>query len=210
MADEALQLVQLRSNFYRDNYRRAVIALLLMILVNIVLLSTLIYKFTHPRPPQYFATTTEGKILPLYALSQPMASDAEILQWSTEAVRSLYNYSFVNWRGQLQKASENFTPRGWQAFQDQLKASRNLETVVADRLVVSATPTAAPVIIDQQIINGRYSWKVKLPMLISYVGGRNFQQPVEVVMLISRVPVLNTPKGYSIVQLYVTQRAVGG
>ena len=210
MSEEALKLVLLRNNFYRDNYRRVVIALLLMILVNIALAGVLIYQITHPAPPQYFATTTEGKIIPLSPLSEPMADNAEILQWATDAARSLYNYSFVNWRGQLQIASDNFTPEAWDAYQQQLKDSRNLETVIAEKSVVSAEPTGAPVILNQGVINGRYSWKLKLPMLINYQGTRTHQQPVEMVMLISRVPILNTPRGYAIAQLYITQRAVEG
>lgn len=210
MSEEALKLVLLRNNFYRDNYRRVVIALLMMLLVNIILGSILVYQVTHPAPPQYFATTTEGKILPLYPLSEPMATNAEVLQWATNAAESLYNYSFVNWRGQLQIASDNFTPEAWDAFQQQLKASRNLEAVIAEKSVVSAEPTGAPVILNQGVVNGRYSWRLKLPMLINYQGTTNHQQPVEIVMIVSRVPILNTPRGYAIAQIYITQRAVSG
>lgn len=208
MSEEALKLVLLRNNFYRDNYRRVVLALLLMLLINIILLGTLLYQVTHPAPPQYFATTVEGKILPLYPLSAPMATNSEILQWATNAAVSLYNFSFVNWRGQMQIASDNFTPEAWDSFQQQLKASRNLETVIAEKSVVSAAPTGAPVVMNQGVVNGRYSWRLKLPMLINYQGTTNHQQPVDIVMVISRVPVLNTPRGYAIAQIYFTQRAV--
>ncbi len=208
MSEEGLKLVLLRNNFYRDNYRRVVIALLLMIVINLLLGGVLAYQVTHPAQPQYFATTTEGRILPLYPLSEPMATNAEILQWATNAAKSLYNYSFVNWRGQLQLASDNFTPEAWDSFQKQLKASRNLETVISERSVVSAEPTGAPVILNQEPINGRYSWRLRLPMLIKYQGTRSHQQPVDIVMIVTRVPILNAPRGYAISQLYISQRSV--
>ena len=64
MADEAFEIVRLRYNFYRDNYRRLVITLLLMIIINLGLIGTLVYLLTHCPAPQYFATSADGTITP--------------------------------------------------------------------------------------------------------------------------------------------------
>lgn len=210
MADDGLQLVMKRNLFYRDNYRRIVMLLLLMIIVNIALVVFVSYQFANRPSPKYFATTGDGKILPLYPLRAPMMSKTEILQWADMAATFAFTFDFNNWRKQLQEASNYFTSGGWTNFQDALKSSNNLETVIAKKLEVSAVSTGTPVILEQGIFNSRYSWKVQIPLLLTYqgAGSTTFQQPVVANMLITRVPVLNNPKGIAIAQFYVSTQPI--
>jgi len=205
-ADDALEVVRLRNTFYRDNYRRVVFGLLLMIAINIALTAALIYKVTHPATPKYFATTAAGRIIPLYPLDSPMVSEAVVKQWANEAVISIFNYDFVHWRNQMQKASEFFTPEGWKDFESQLRSTGTLNTVIAKKLNVSGVATGAPVITKRGVIDGRYSWQVNMPVLVTYQGTTTFQQPTTVTLLITRVPVLNNPRGIAIAQFISSQQ----
>lgn len=206
--DDALEIVRMRNSFYRDNYRRLVGILLIMILINILLVGSIIYLISSRPAPVYFATSADGRITPLYALSQPVVSPSELLQWSAQAAVAAYTYNFVNYRQELQRTSEFFTPEGWNQFQQGLKDTRNLETVVAKKLVVSATPTGAPEIKDQGILNGRYAWRIQIPLLVTYEGaaGERIQQPVLVTMVVTRVSTLDTPKGIAIAQFVASER----
>lgn len=208
MADDALELVRLRNNFYRDNYRRLVGVVLLLIIINLLLVGTVVYLISSRPAPQYFATSTDGRITPLYPLSQPVVAPAELLQWANLAAVASYTYNFVNYRKELQTASEFFTPEGWTQFQNGLKSSRILETVIAKKLVVTAVPTAAPTIVDQGILNGRYAWKIQIPLLVTFegAGGERIQQSVIVNMVVMRVSTLETPKGVAIVQFIASER----
>jgi intracellular multiplication protein IcmL len=209
MADDALELVRLRNNFYRDNYRRAVLALLLLILVNIGLGGIIAYLVTHRPAPQYFATTADGKIIPIYALSEPVVNTADLLQWATQAATAVFTYNFVNWRDELQRASENFTPEGWKNFQDALERSRNLELIISKKLVSSAVATGAPVVLEQGILGDRYAWKIQVPVLITYESANyRTRQSVLVTMLVTRVSTLNNPKGIAISAFYSTEKPI--
>lgn len=212
MADEAVEIVRLRNNFYRDNYRRLVGILLLLIIINLGLIVAVVYLITHRPTPQYFATSADGRITPLNPLSQPVVTPAELLQWANQAVVAAYSYNFVNYRKELQDASQYFTPEGWQQFQSGLKASRNLETVIAKKMVVTATPTGAPVVTDQGILNGRYAWRIRIPFLITYENSSNerIQQPITVNILVVRVSNLDNPKGIAIAQFYASERPITG
>lgn len=211
MPEDALELVRLRNNFYRDNYRRLVGMLLVLILINLCLVGGIIYLLTHRPAPQYFATNADGRITPLYPLSRPVVTPSELLQWATQAVVDTYTYSFVNYRKELQNASQNFTPDGWKQFQASLQASRNLETVLAKKMVVSAVPTGAPVITDQGILDGRYAWRIRIPLLVTYQSSdEQIQQPVNVNILVVRVSNLDTPKGIAIAQFYASESASNG
>jgi len=200
MVDDAVELVRLRNNFYRDNYRRVVGALLLMIIINLLLVIMVFYQITNRPSPQYFATSTDGRITPLYPLSEPMVAPNELLQWATRAAVAAYTYNFVNWREALQGVQNNFTSDGWKYFESALKSSMTLETIMAKKLVASAVATGAPVILDQAVINGRYAWKVQLPLLVTYQSStEQIQQSLVITMVVSRVPTIDIPRGIAIV-----------
>lgn len=210
MANEnALEVVRLRNDFYKDSYRRVLTALLIMVLLNVVLTALLYYVIKNRPKPEYFATTNDGKVIRMYALSEPVVTPAELLQWTTVAATSVNTYNFVNWRKELQDASNYFTPTGWREFQDELKKSNNLETVVTKKLSVSAVATGAPVILDRGLIGGVYKWKVQIPLLIAYESAStNISQPVVATMLVTRVSTLDTPKGIAIDAFYMSEQAI--
>ncbi|MDI1352325.1 MAG: DotI/IcmL/TraM family protein, partial [bacterium] len=68
MAEDALTVVALRNQFYKDSQRKVILALLIAIVVNFVLGSMLVYILTHPPAPRYFATSINGRITPLFPL----------------------------------------------------------------------------------------------------------------------------------------------
>ncbi|MBU0743831.1 MAG: type IVB secretion system apparatus protein IcmL/DotI [Gammaproteobacteria bacterium] len=206
MVDDAIEMVRLRNNFYRDNYRRLVGGLLISLIIVIGLVGTVVYQITNRPEPRYFATTVDGRIMPLYALSEAMLSPGELLQWAHGAAIAAYTYNFVNYRDAMQQLQNQFTPKGWVYYEDALRASRNLEMVIAKKLVVSAVATGTPVILDQAVIDGRYSWKVQIPLLVSYQSpNEQTQNPVIVMMIISRVPTVDMPKGIAIVSFVASE-----
>src|SRR3990167_8220481 len=127
MAEDGLKLIILRNAFYRDGYKRLLIALLLMLAIDCALGFMIFYKWTNPPAPQYFATTPDGRIIMLHKLSDPVVPDDFIVQWATNAVRQAFSLDYVHWREQLQLASNNFTPDGWKWFLASLKSSNNLK-----------------------------------------------------------------------------------
>jgi intracellular multiplication protein IcmL len=205
MADSALEMVQLRNRFYRDNYRRIMAILLVAGLAILILVGALAYVVTHPPAPRYFATDSTGRIVPLVPLDQPNLSTPSILQWANSAAVAAFSYNFVNYRQQLQAASEFFTPEGWQAFLNSLTASNNLQAVTSKKLVVSAVATGAPVVLQQGVLNGQYSWRVQMPLLVTYQSVEQVsQQSLIVNMLITRVSTLTSVRGIGIAQFVAT------
>lgn len=197
----ALEIIKHRSDFYVDKYRKTTIALLISVVLN-VLLFFACYGLYDSRPsPEYFATTASGAIIKLQPLSQPIVSPSALLEWATRAAVAAYTYNFVDYRKQLEDASHYFTPDGWRNFETELTKSRNLQTVIASKLVATAVATGAPVIEDRMVIFGKYTWKVSLPILVKYdSASNNYTQPLIIKMLVQRVPVLNNEKGIAISQ----------
>lgn len=211
MPEDALIAVTMRNSFYRDGQRKVMIVLLLSILCNVVLAGILTYIITHPPAPKYFATSINGRITPLFELDQPNQSDPAVLQWANQAAIAAFSYNFVNYRTELQASSGFFTAEGWDQFLRALDESNNLVAVKAKKLIVSAVATRAPVILQKGVLNGRYAWRVQMPLLVTYQSASEFSQQNNVVtMLISRVPTLNSPRGIGISQFVVGPAGSGG
>lgn len=210
MPDDALTAVVTRNRFYRDGQHKLVVVLLISMISNFLLVGLLVYLFTHPPAPKYFATTINGRIMPLFPLNEPNQSDSAVLQWANQAATAAFTYNFVNYRTELQASSGFFTSEGWSQFLNALKDSNNLDAVKAKKLIVSAVATRAPVILQKGLLNGRYSWRIQMPILVTYQSASEFSQQNNIVtMLITRVDPLNSPRGIGIAQ-FVVAPASGG
>jgi intracellular multiplication protein IcmL len=99
----------------------------------------------------------------------------------------------------LQSASEFFTPDGWNQFIGALNSSNNLKAVLDKKLVVSAVAIGAPVILDQGVLNGTYTWTVQMPMLVTYQSAsQNAEQKIVVKIVVQRISTLNSARGIGI------------
>lgn len=204
-----LELVMLRNNFYRDNFRRMMIVCLALLAIIAGLISYIFYQEQNKPKPTYFATTSDGKLIKLIPLNQPNLKSNALLQWATEAGTAAYTFNFVNYRKALQDVRQYFTKRGYENFLKALTDSRNLEAVKSKKLVVSAVPTGAPVILKEGATsNGRYAWQVQFPMLLTYQSASDsIRQNIIVTMLITRIPTLESEKGVGIASFVVREGA---
>jgi len=204
MVDDALTAVAIRNNYYKDGQRKLVLVLLISMAANLLFAFTLGWIMRHPPAPKYFATSVNGRITPLFPLNEPNQSDSAILQWANQAAIAAFTFNFVNYRSELQAASGFFTSEGWTQFLQALEDSGNLEAVKAKKLVVSAVATRAPIILQKGILNNRYSWRIQMPLLVTYQSASEFSQQNNVVtMLVTRVSTLNSPRGIGISQFVV-------
>jgi intracellular multiplication protein IcmL len=200
MADDALQMVRLRNEFYRDSYHKVLIVLLIAILILFGLVGLLVFISTHPPKPLYFATSINGRITPLQPLDRPNQTKPALLQWANQAAIAAYSYNFVNYRSELQAASAFFTPDGWSEFQQALNNSNNLKAVIAKKLVVSSVATGAPIILNEGVrADGRYFWRIQMPLLVTYQSASEItQQSLNITMTVLRVSTLDSERGIGI------------
>ena len=205
MTEESLELVRLRNNFYRDNYRRVMKLLLIMSLVMVILVLTMAYLFTHRPESKYFATTQSGRVLQLVPLSSPMLSTEALLSWASQVAMGSYTYNFANYRQRIQTQEINFTSDAWQQFLLQLKDSGNIQAVDQRKINVSAVVSGAPVVVYQGMLDGRYAWKVQVPLLVTFVSASDrFQKNYMVTMVIVRVSTVQNQNGVAVAQFIVS------
>lgn len=205
------ELVRFRNDFYRDEYRNKAAILLYgaaALLASVILNGALGWALVHKRPV-YFAATNDGRILPLVPLSRPAMEDRSVVSWATSVATSAYSYDFVNWRSALSALSPDFTKEGFASFIGSLKASGNLKLVSDNRMVASAVPTEAGVIIAKGLLKGVYVWKIQVPILVTYQAAKSsVSQNLLVTLLVVRRSVLSHPKGLAVAQFLAEEKKV--
>lgn len=193
------QLVLEENNLYRDSYRRTLSVLTIMIVVCMVLSAVLAYQVVETPKPNYYATTTTGRVAPLQPLSMPVVTHHYLLQWASLATRSAYNLNFVDYQKQLKNSSAYFTPDGWQSLMSAMKDSGVLTSLKENKLYMSAVVSGTPVILDEKLVEGRYTWRIQLPLLVTYTSASEARKLQYVVTMdVMRVPVLDAEKGIQI------------
>lgn len=199
MAYDALEAVKLRNDFYRDSYRKLIFLLFFLVFV-IVGMAISIIALIKDRPlPTYFATTESGRIIPLIPLDQPNLTDQAILQWSTQAVTTVFTYNFVNYRSVFQDSRQYFTRGGWQNFMQAVSSSKLLSAVQNEKLMLTAVVSSAPVVTNEYVFDGKYTWKVQVPILVTFQSlSQTSYQSFIISLTIERVSTLDSRYGVGV------------
>jgi intracellular multiplication protein IcmL len=194
--------VIVRNEFYRDGYRTLLRIAVIEAMVILALVGAMYFVISVHQPEnRYFATTEDGRLVPMVALSEPNLSVPALMSWSAQAATEVMTFGFNDYKRRLQQASRSFTRLGWVSFTAALEKSRIIEMVEANQQVVSAAPASAPILISEGVVNGRYQWQVQVPLVVTYQAGSSVRDDrMMVTMLIVRVPKLESPNGVGIEQ----------
>lgn len=204
-----LGAVVVRNEFYRDGYRTMLRVVMMLVMVIAAQIAVMVYVVkTNRMEYRYFATTEDGRLIPMAPLNEPNLSSPALMSWVAQSATEVMTFGFNDYRRRLQEASRNFTRRGWESFSTALQRARIIETVEANMQVVTATPTGAPVIQSEGVVQGRYQWVVQLPMALTYqAGSKTRTDNLLVTLVIVRVPRLESSNGVGIEQWIAVARS---
>ncbi len=166
---KTLQAVKLRNDFYRDNFRRMVIIMILSFLLNIILFVALYFTNTRPVQVIYFAVTQQGALIRMQPLSSPVLGPEQLQSWVTQNVPKIYALDYVHFRDQLRDIRPYFTDYGWSQFVQAFQPT--LTKITSGEYVASAAVTDVPYIVGMRIINGVMTWKIQVPLKITFRNG---------------------------------------
>jgi intracellular multiplication protein IcmL len=185
--ESALGMVLLRNSFYKDSYKRVLLGVILVVVINLLLSAAIVYKIVSPVSPNYFPATSDGRLIKKEPLTIPVHTNSFVEQWAADSLMKSFRLDFVHWRAQLAEAKKNFTPQGWKWFVDSLEASNNLNTLRGSDMVSSIRITSAPKVVRNMIIGGSYMWMVKMKVMLTYKNiNRTINAPNEVTMIVVR------------------------
>lgn len=194
--------VMIRNEFYRDGYRSILKLAVLQSITVLALVGAMFFVIhTHQPENRYFATTEDGRLIPMVPLNQANLSTPALMSWVAQATTEVMTFGFNDYRRRLQEASRNFTPKGWESFTRALQLSRIIEMVETQQQVATAAPRGAPILQSEGLVLGRYQWIVQLPMVVTYqAGAKTRSDNLLVTVTIVRVSRLESANGIGIAQ----------
>ncbi|HLB57302.1 MAG TPA: DotI/IcmL/TraM family protein [Gammaproteobacteria bacterium] len=204
MAGDALQVIRLRNDFYRDGFHKVLLALGMILFAIILLVATSLYLFLAKPPPVNFASDNEWRIVPAVPLNQPYLKTADLIQWVSTVLPDVFTYDFINYKNQLNANAPNFTDAGWSKLLGVLNNYEGYTAVVNAKLFVNGSAGGAPFILNQGLLSGKYGWWVQMPINLGYSSyERNYTQPITLQILVVRIPTLNNLYGVAIDNIVV-------
>jgi len=197
-----LGTVVIRNEFYRDGYRSLLKMTLIQSAVILGLIGCMYYVVKVNQPQHfYFATTEDGRLIPMVPLGQPNLSTPALMSWVAQATTEVMTFSFNDYRRRLQESSRNFTKRGWESFTQALQRSRIIEMVEVNQQMITAAPKGAPILQSEGLVAGRYQWVVEIPLVLTYrSGAKTSNTGLLVTVIVVRVPRLESSNGVGIEQ----------
>lgn len=207
------ELVTLRLNddFYRDGFRLVWLSIAMIVGAIGLLITVSLYFFLHQVVPVHFNVYEGFRVQPDIPVSKPYLHIPDLAQWVSSTVPLLFATDFINYNETLQSLGHYFTPNGWGKYETLITTFLNKDNILAKKLFVSVTAGGAPVVLNQGIIEGKYSWWVQMPINVRYsgVGGSdNDAKTVQLVVqtLISRVPTFDNLDGVAIDNIIVNRK----
>jgi len=199
------QIVHTRNAWYRDSFRIVTMILLGSIALNFVQGVVIGYHYTHPVPPKYFASTSDGRLIEIVALDKPNMSSSSVAQWIVRAINEIYSFDYARYKGELNEAgTKYFTPEGFKEFVHSMNSQGVLDTIIRKRLVVKTVVTSAPALEDEGLHGGVYTWKFTVPIIISYQGASIDNKREKVVTIsVKRVPETNSSRGLAVSEFII-------
>ena len=169
-------------------------------------LLTGIYLQYYTRPAdQYYALPPSQNSFAIEALDRPTVSPAALTRWATLAATATYTIDFVHSNENLNTIRDYFTTAGYEDYQAALNQTQFIQNIINKKLITSSVSVAPAMITEEGPgLDGKYSWQISVPILVSYLSSSSDVKEFRVVSLtIVQVPTQDTPKGIGIAR-YMT------
>lgn len=199
MASEELEIVRLRTDFYRDGFGKLLLAILMVLTALVLLCLISAYLFLSKPEPVVFAVDNDWRVLPPVPVDVAYIKDPDLIQWVSQVLPQVLTYDFLNYKSELQDNQQYFSENGWKKFLDQLDIYANYNSMQTTKMFVNANAGGAPIVINRGVLEGRYAWWVQMPVKLSYSSPAGVSSKALVFqVLVVRIPTLNNLDGITI------------
>lgn len=173
-------------------------------LLSIFIMCYCMYKSSKIPPRPTFSIQSEKGLvtkepIEIITLPVPHQSLKNVSGWLLTALNTIYGVGFDNIEEKVENASYYFTPEGYKSYLKALESSGFKSDIITKKLKITLLATQEPVLINGGSVGDLEFWRLRVPVLISYLGGKEIatsQRMVEA--LIVRVPAYKNEKGLAI------------
>lgn len=195
------QAIGLRNLFYKDGDRKIFNILVLMGIIVLISASGLVYNLIKSPRVVYVAVNPDNTMVAIAPLTDPNMSDATVINWTSNALAEIFNYSHFDWDRALDKSTSLYMlPRAKENFIGTLKTSGILDAVVNNNMYSSLVVTETPIIMNKGIVNGSvFAWQFRVPVNVTYRTVRGTRSTAStIVVTVTRANNMEYPHGVAI------------
>ena len=194
---------------YRAQFRRAMKLALALTEAMCASLDVAAILLLHQPQPQYFASTPDLRLAPMVPLAQPLLTQSGLLTWVSATITGAMSLNFLEWREKLESIRPHFDDAAYKSFLASLQSSGVLDMIRGKRLSASAVATRSPVIIASGLVGGKATWKVEIPLIVTYASSQGVEstQKLLATVLVCRASTAKTPRGVVIQQVVLKRDA---
>ena len=189
-----------RTESYRSGYARLLRLCYLLSAVIFLLTAVLLYALFFHRPSdRYVAQTSQDSVSQLVGLERPYITQQALFDWAADAASQVLTFGFNDYDQRLTASRDRFTPEGWVSFAVEMNKSALFQTVVSAQQLMTAVPRGMPLLMFEGLSEGRYTWIVEIPMMVTVRSGslsRSISQTVR--LIIVPVPTADNPMGIAV------------
>ena len=197
--DAAIRIIQ-RNAFQQRLTRRLAISQTLSLAVIAALVGDRIWLGHHPPAPKIILTDSHGNQIEATPLSDPVMSDADLVDWVAKAAIAPYNFDYIHYRDTFSRnVRPYFTNDGWNGVLTNMKTSKNIDEVVKDSMVVEGVVRRPPALVDSSVVDGVAIWTFEVPILVSFRNTNAMrEQRITAKLVVTRVAPTFHPQGIAV------------
>jgi len=161
-----------------------------------------LYVWTHPPAPKYFFVDGKNPPRSVRGLDSPIVDDAQLLEWTVQAILAVYNVNYHDYPQQLNTAGRRFTGNGWSSFANSYIKGGNFEEMKKALLLCYAQAQRSAVISEVSAVQGALSYRVQVPIVQTCQNSQQANtQKLMITALVVRTNSEDHPDGLAIEQL---------
>jgi len=181
------------------------LALALITLLTVISLCVVVIKLSPKN--HYFASTSDGRIVQLTPLNEPLLSLQAVEDFAGRAISNTFTFDYANYKTQITQNITSFTPDAFSQIKSNLESSQGIVTeAVKNSWAVTTNVMAAPSVPMQgKMPDGQYGWRLIFPVRITFQSETNVRTArytADVVVV--RESQKDNPKGIAISKLTLT------
>lgn len=133
------------------------------------------------------------------ALDKANAASSEVLKWTEDKLLEIYSYNFMNYHDAIKYIKSFFTQPGYDSYVKALDDANNLEILTSKKMIVYAVPRGGATVEKEGVMDGIYTWEIKVPLLVSYQNKDGVvERKIDVNVEVVRQPYQASERGYAI------------
>ena len=189
---------------YREGFKNLVRLVIFEGVVAVFLMCVDLYYVSYMLPQDsYYAVSglANGAELkkPMVGLLSPNISRDAILRWSAASATEVMTFGFDDLDARMTRARRLFTPDGWSSFETALKKTALIKTMVENQQLLSTIPAASPSVVMEGLMQGRYTWVVEMPSILTLrAGEKKSTANMRIRLVIVKMPTAQNPMGIGI------------